>query len=146
MCVAVKADAYGHGAVPCARAALEAGADYLSVATYEEGVVLRNAGIASPILMLSLCSPDEVEEVVSAGITPFVIPGFMYFSISSYTKAVILHASFIFSISFWDLIVTMFYLLYYLFIASSIVFITCSVEFSAFGFSGVIVTKTPFSL
>ena len=72
MCVAVKADAYGHGAVPCARAALEAGADYLSVATYEEGVVLRNAGIASPILMLSLCSPDEVEEVVSAGITPFV--------------------------------------------------------------------------
>lgn len=72
MCVAVKADAYGHGAVPCARAALEAGADYLSVATYEEGVELRNAGIASPILMLSLCSPNEVEEVVSAGITPFV--------------------------------------------------------------------------
>lgn len=72
ICVAVKADAYGHGAVPCAKAAVEAGADYLSVATCGEGLELRNAGIISPILMLSLCSPEEVDEAVSAGITPFV--------------------------------------------------------------------------
>ncbi|MFI0940419.1 alanine racemase [Streptomyces sp. NPDC021020] len=41
----VKADAYGHGAVPCARAALEAGAGWLGVATPEEALALRAAGI-----------------------------------------------------------------------------------------------------
>jgi alanine racemase len=49
----VKADAYGHGAVPVARAALEAGADRLGVAIVEEGVTLRAAGIDAPILLLS---------------------------------------------------------------------------------------------
>ncbi|MGN0728258.1 alanine racemase [Treponema sp.] len=72
MCVAVKADAYGHGAVQCARAALEAGADFLSVATCAEGIELRNAGIKAHVLMLSLCSPDEVDDAVSAEITPLV--------------------------------------------------------------------------
>lgn len=46
----VKADAYGHGAVPVARAALEAGAAWLGVAHVSEGVALRRAGIESPIL------------------------------------------------------------------------------------------------
>ena len=49
----VKADAYGHGAVPVAKTALANGADYLAVATVEEGVELRQAGIEAPILMLS---------------------------------------------------------------------------------------------
>jgi len=48
----VKADAYGHGAVPCAKAALKAGADMLAVALIEEGIELREAGIDAPILML----------------------------------------------------------------------------------------------
>ncbi|MHA7279133.1 alanine racemase [Arthrobacter sp. MDT2-2] len=46
----VKADAYGHGAVPVARAALEAGAAWLGVAHVSEGVRLRRAGIEAPIL------------------------------------------------------------------------------------------------
>ncbi len=49
----VKADAYGHGAVPVARAALEAGADSLAVVTAEEGVELRRAGIDAPILVFT---------------------------------------------------------------------------------------------
>lgn len=46
----VKADAYGHGAVPVAKAALEAGAAWLGVAHVSEGVTLRRAGIEAPIL------------------------------------------------------------------------------------------------
>ncbi|WP_043440734.1 alanine racemase [Arthrobacter sp. L77] len=46
----VKADAYGHGALPVARAALEAGAAWLGVAHVSEGVALRKAGIEAPIL------------------------------------------------------------------------------------------------
>ncbi len=54
----VKADAYGHGAVPVARAVLEAGADALAVATAEEGAELRHAGIAAPILVFTDLLPD----------------------------------------------------------------------------------------
>ena len=46
----VKADAYGHGLVPVAKAALEAGASSLGVALLEEAVTLREAGITAPIL------------------------------------------------------------------------------------------------
>lgn len=45
----VKADGYGHGAVPCARAALRAGAGHLGVATPDEALALRAAGITAPI-------------------------------------------------------------------------------------------------
>jgi alanine racemase len=46
----VKADAYGHGLVPVAKAALSAGASYLGVALLEEAITLREAGIEAPIL------------------------------------------------------------------------------------------------
>jgi len=46
----VKADAYGHGLIPVAKAALSAGATYLGVALLEEAVTLREAGITAPIL------------------------------------------------------------------------------------------------
>lgn len=49
----VKADAYGHGAVQCAKASLNSGAEYLGVATVDEGIELRKAGIVQPILLLS---------------------------------------------------------------------------------------------
>ncbi|PKQ30092.1 MAG: alanine racemase [Actinobacteria bacterium HGW-Actinobacteria-10] len=49
----VKADAYGHGAVPVARTAMEAGAERLGVATVEEAVELRAAGVDVPIQLLS---------------------------------------------------------------------------------------------
>ncbi|GAA3143999.1 alanine racemase [Streptomyces echinatus] len=46
----VKSDAYGHGAIPCARAALEAGASWLGTATAEEALALRAAGLTGPVL------------------------------------------------------------------------------------------------
>ena len=46
----VKADAYGHGLIPCAKAAVEAGADYLGTALLEEAFALRESGISAPIL------------------------------------------------------------------------------------------------
>lgn len=51
--VVVKANAYGHGAVPCARAALAAGARGLCVALTQEAVELRDAGITAPLMVLS---------------------------------------------------------------------------------------------
>src|SRR6185436_6501929 len=50
---AVKADAYGHGAVSCATALERAGCEWFGVALPEEGVALRDAGITRPILCLS---------------------------------------------------------------------------------------------
>lgn len=72
LCIAVKANAYGHGAVPCAKAVLEAGADFLAVATVDEGIELRKAAITAPVLLLSLCTPQEVSAVVEYDITPLV--------------------------------------------------------------------------
>ncbi|MEU0407125.1 alanine racemase [Streptomyces griseorubiginosus] len=46
----VKSDAYGHGAVPCARAAVEAGAEWLGTATPEEALALREAGLPGRIM------------------------------------------------------------------------------------------------
>jgi alanine racemase len=56
----VKADAYGHGAVPVSRAALKAGADALAVVTAEEGAELRRAGIDTQILVFTDLLPDEL--------------------------------------------------------------------------------------
>jgi alanine racemase len=49
----VKADAYGHGAVQCAKTALNSGADYLAVATVDEAITLREAYVNAPILILA---------------------------------------------------------------------------------------------
>jgi alanine racemase len=68
----VKADAYGHGAVPVARAALEAGATWLGVALVEEGIELRNAGIEARILVLSEFPPGSEAAAVEASLTPTV--------------------------------------------------------------------------
>jgi alanine racemase len=61
----VKADAYGHGAVPLAGAALRAGASILGVATLEEACRLRVAGIEAPICILSEVLPGAAAEVVA---------------------------------------------------------------------------------
>jgi len=75
ICMPVKADAYGHGAVMVARCALEAGADYLAVALTSEGRELRAAGITSPILLLAQAMPDELPEIVSLGLIPHIGDG-----------------------------------------------------------------------
>lgn len=64
----VKANAYGHGAVACARAALAGGADWLGVADVSEALELRDAGIAAPMLAW-LHDPDEdFVAAVAAGV------------------------------------------------------------------------------
>lgn len=68
----VKADGYGHGAVPVARAALAAGARWLGVATAEEGHELRQAGIGAPILVLGISNPDQARWVVRSGLSAVV--------------------------------------------------------------------------
>lgn len=64
----VKADAYGHGAVPVARAAIQAGADYLGVATADEALELRLGNIAAPILVFSQPPVSVLGELIDAGI------------------------------------------------------------------------------
>jgi alanine racemase len=55
----VKADAYGHGLLPVAHAAVEAGAGWLGTALLEEGLALRAAGITSPRILSWLLDPDD---------------------------------------------------------------------------------------
>jgi alanine racemase len=68
----VKANGYGHGAAPVARAALDAGAAWLGVARVEEGVQLRGHGIDAPVLLLSEPPVSAAEAVVTHSITPVV--------------------------------------------------------------------------
>lgn len=69
----VKADGYGHGAVPVAAAAIRAGAEFLGVALVEEGVALRRAGITRPILYMETLFPWQASELVQAGLTATVV-------------------------------------------------------------------------
>ncbi len=71
----VKADAYGHGAVPVALALEAAGADGLSVATLDEAVELREAGVGLPLLIIYPIPPDAVAAAARAGIAVSLGPG-----------------------------------------------------------------------
>ncbi|MDO4178069.1 MAG: alanine racemase [Phascolarctobacterium sp.] len=64
LCAVVKADAYGHGAVRVAQECMAAGADFLAVALLQEGVILRDAGIEAPILVLGSLVAEEAETCV----------------------------------------------------------------------------------
>ena len=69
----VKADGYGHGAVAVARTTLSAGASSLAVATLDEGIRLRKAGIEAPILLFGpAISKEEVEAVMEHRLQPTV--------------------------------------------------------------------------
>ena len=67
--VLVKANAYGHGAVQFASLMEEAGADYLAVAYPIEGIELRQAGIKSPVMVLT-AGTDSFEQIVNYGLEP----------------------------------------------------------------------------
>ncbi|MEK6302208.1 MAG: alanine racemase [Acidobacteriota bacterium] len=67
---AVKADAYGHGAVNCAAALERAGCEWFGVALPEEGVELRDAGITRPILCLSGFWEGQEEMIIARSLTP----------------------------------------------------------------------------
>ena len=72
ICIALKADAYGHGAIPIARTALEAGAEYLAVATVDEGAELRKARIHARIMLLSQALPSEIKKIIELELIPMV--------------------------------------------------------------------------
>jgi len=73
----VKAEGYGHGAVEVARAALAAGADRVGVATLQEALRLRSAGVTAPLHLLSEAPPRSASRIVDAGITATLFtPGF----------------------------------------------------------------------
>ncbi|WP_225099760.1 alanine racemase [Streptomyces sp. CoH27] len=64
----VKSDGYGHGAVPCARAAVEAGAGWLGTATPEEALALRAAGLDTPVLCWLWVPGGPWRQAIEAGI------------------------------------------------------------------------------
>lgn len=68
MWAVVKADAYGHGAVECARVALQSGAHGLCVALTQEGIALRQAGINAPILIMSEQPEEQFRDIISYGL------------------------------------------------------------------------------
>lgn len=72
LCIAVKADSYGHNAILTSKLAEEAGVEFLAVATVDEGIELRNAGIKCNILLLSICIPEEYESLFKYDITPLI--------------------------------------------------------------------------
>lgn len=69
----VKANAYGHGAVPVARAALQAGATRLAVHRMIEGIELRQAGIQAPILIMGYTPSSGASQIVQWQLTPSLI-------------------------------------------------------------------------
>jgi alanine racemase len=68
VCAVVKADGYGHGAVPVAQAALDGGATWLAVAQVPEAAALRQFGLDAPILLLSEPRPSQVEDALDAAV------------------------------------------------------------------------------
>ncbi len=69
----VKAQGYGHGAIPVARVALDAGASWLAVARVREGLQLREAGLDAPILLLGPFGDDEIPSIVDHRLRPTVV-------------------------------------------------------------------------
>jgi alanine racemase len=67
LCAVVKANGYGHGAVPAAAASLQAGADWLGVATVTEAEELRAAGFSVPVLIFGALTGGELQRAVAAG-------------------------------------------------------------------------------
>lgn len=72
VCAVVKADAYGHGAVECARALEEEGARWLGVTSLDEAIPLRDAGIRTRILLMTGFWRGEEEEIIRLQLTPTV--------------------------------------------------------------------------
>ena len=70
LCAVVKADAYGHSAVPVARAALEGGASELAVALVDEGLELRRGQITAPVLVLSEPADGALTDAFGHGLVP----------------------------------------------------------------------------
>jgi alanine racemase len=69
LCAVLKADAYGHGAITAAHAALAGGADTFAVAIIDEGIELRRADITSPILLLGEVAASSIPDALANDLT-----------------------------------------------------------------------------
>jgi alanine racemase len=65
ICLAIKANAYGHGLIPIAQTAQKNGVDYLAVAHLQEGALLREAGITLPILVLGAIHENQLPDLLN---------------------------------------------------------------------------------
>jgi len=83
----VKADAYGHGLVPSARAALAGGAAWLGVAQLAEGLALRAAGVGAPLLAWLTVPGDAFADALTAGIDIGVSAGWALDEVVSAARA-----------------------------------------------------------
>lgn len=72
LCAVVKANAYGHGLVPCAWAAIQAGVEYLGIVDNDEIKTLRESGISTPLLRLRPALIDEVREAAGLQVEELV--------------------------------------------------------------------------
>ena len=70
--VCVKADAYGHGLVPVSKKLSSCGVDYLSVASIDEGIALRRAGIKNPILVLGMILKTDARPLIEYNLSQTV--------------------------------------------------------------------------
>lgn len=72
ICLPIKANAYGHGAVEIARAAVQAGVSAFAVATVEEACTVRRAGITAPMLLFVPPARESVADIITCNLEPFV--------------------------------------------------------------------------
>ena len=70
--VTVKADAYGHGLIPVASRLVACGVDYLGVASIDEGIKLRKAGIKIPVLLLGLILKEDIPALFTYRLIPTI--------------------------------------------------------------------------
>lgn len=83
----VKANAYGHGAVECGKAALSAGADWLGVATVSEAIELRESGIGAEILVFGAPAQTNFSQMVNFDLTATVYSGELAEGLSQAAKS-----------------------------------------------------------
>ncbi|MHB8995234.1 MAG: alanine racemase [Armatimonadota bacterium] len=83
----VKADAYGHGAVPAAQTCMSAGANMLAVALLEEGIELRQNGLMADILVMGAMLPEQAEELVRWDLTPTIMDFDLAYAVSKAATA-----------------------------------------------------------
>jgi alanine racemase len=83
----VKADAYGHGLVPCARAALDGGATWLGVALLDEALALRAAGITAPVLAWLFGPGERWAEAIAADVDLSVAAGWVLAEVADAARA-----------------------------------------------------------
>jgi alanine racemase len=68
----VKANGYGHGAAAIAQTLTDSGADAFGVATLEEAIEIRQAGVRAPVLVVAGLFPDQVDDLITHALTPVV--------------------------------------------------------------------------